>query len=158
MMGSKRLKDLLQGFITNLQPVEMGFDLGSLGSIVVSNLLVMAMLGKLNLQIHIKEIKGESLKSFSEVKGVSFIWPFSKYGQLTPIDAQEPCISSNGIIPPLNPSLLRMWTWLQIPDTLNMWDGGSMYQHRCVEGKMRLGHLWENYLPSFDKINGIVVR
>ena len=51
----------------------MGLEFSSLGNIVVSNLLVMVKLGKLNLQICIKGVEGESLRSFFEGKGVSFI-------------------------------------------------------------------------------------
>ena len=72
----------------------MGLELSSSGSIVVCNLLVMAKLGKLDLQIRIKGIEGESLRSFSEGKSVSLISPFSEYGNMTPIDAQKTCSSA----------------------------------------------------------------
>ena len=117
MTGSESMKKILWGFVANLQPVETGFELSSLGSIVVSNLLVMAKLGKLDLQICIKGIKGESLRSFSEGKDVSFICLFSENGYFMPIDAQKMHSSGNGIGPPLKPSRLRMRTWHQIPDT-----------------------------------------
>ena len=97
--------------------METGFELSSTGSIVVSNFFVMAKLGKLNLQIHIKGIEGESLRSFSEGQSVSLIRPFSENGNLTPIDAQKMRSSGNGIRPPLKPSCLRMRTWCQILDT-----------------------------------------
>ena len=95
----------------------MGLELSSSGNIVVCNLLIMAKLSKLDLQIRIKGIEGESLRSFSESKGVSLISPFSKNGNLTPIDAQKMRSFGNGIGPPFNLALLRMRTWLQISDT-----------------------------------------
>ncbi len=87
MTGSKSLKELLQGFITNLQLVEIGLDLSSTGSIVVSNFLVMVKLGKVNLQIHIKGVEGESLRGFFEGEFIGFIRAFPKNCQLAPIDA-----------------------------------------------------------------------
>ena len=40
--------------------MEVGLELSSLGNIVVSNLLVMEKIGKMDLQIHIKGIEGAS--------------------------------------------------------------------------------------------------
>ena len=117
MMSSESMKKLFGGFVANLQPVETGLELSSTGSIVVNNLFVMAKLGKLDLQIRIKGIEGESLRSFSEGQSVSLIRPFFEDGNLTPIDAQKTRSSGNGSRPPLTPSRLRMRTWLQIPDT-----------------------------------------
>ena len=111
MTGSESMEKLFGGFVANLQPVETGFELSSTGSIVVSNLFVMAKPGKLNLQICIKGIEGESLRSFSEGQSVSLIHPFLENGNLTPIDAQKMCSSGNGIRPPLKPTRLRKRTW-----------------------------------------------
>ena len=116
MTGSESMKKLFGGFVANLQPVETGLELSSTGSIVVSNLFVMAKLGQLDLQIRIKGIEGESLRSFSEGQSVSLICSFSENGNLMPIDAQKTCSSGNGIRSPLKPSCLSKRTWSQIPD------------------------------------------
>ena len=71
---------------------------------------------------------------------------------------QKPSSSGNGVIPPLNPTPMGMWTWLQISDMLDVGDGGSMQQHRRVEEELRFGHLGDSCLPSNAKINGMVVR
>ena len=66
MMGLKSLKELFWSFIANLQTMKLSFDLGSSRNIIIHNLLVMENFGKLNLQINIKRVKGESLRSFFE--------------------------------------------------------------------------------------------
>ena len=158
MTGSESMIFFFGGFVANLQPVETGLELSSTGSIVVSNLFVMAKLGKLDLQIHIKGIEGESLRSFSEGQSISLIRLFSENGNLTPIDAQKMRHSGNGIRPPLKPSCLRMRMWRQILDTKDMRGSGSMHQHRRVEKKLRFGHLGDSCMPSDAKINGIVFK
>ena len=64
MTGSKSLEELLRSLIANLQLVETSFDLGSSSDIVINNLFIMENFGQLDLQIHIKGIKGERLRGF----------------------------------------------------------------------------------------------
>ena len=64
MTGWKSQEELLRSLIANLQPIKMSFDLGSLSGIVIINFFSMVNFGKLNFQIHIKWIKGDSLKGF----------------------------------------------------------------------------------------------
>ena len=60
--------------------MEVIFDLGPLTSIGIRNLFVMPKLGKLDLQINIKRVKGEILRSFLENHGSGLTRPsFKKY-------------------------------------------------------------------------------
>ena len=84
MTSSKSLEELLWNFIANLQPMEVSFDLGPLSSIIIRNLFVMAQFSKLNLQINIKRVKGESFRIFLESYGSGFIRLSSKNSDYHP--------------------------------------------------------------------------
>ena len=66
MIGSKSLEEFFRRLIAKLQPIEASFELDPSSSIIIYNLFLMTKLGKLNLQINIKRVKGESFRSFFE--------------------------------------------------------------------------------------------
>ena len=88
--------------ISNLQPVKVGFKLSSLGDIIVYNLILVTEIGKLNLEIYVKQIHGKSLSASTKIFGSGLIWSSAVGGQLSPINGQEPYSMGDGIIPPLN--------------------------------------------------------
>ena len=97
--------------------MKASLDLGSVSCIIINNLFVMVNFGKLDLQIHIKGIEGKSFRGFLESQSSDLIRVFPKNYQLLAIDAQKVSSSRNSIIPPLNPTNMRMRTWLKISNT-----------------------------------------
>ena len=54
MVSPLRIKKFIWSLITNLQPMEAGYDLSSMGDIIVYDLFLMAKILKLNLEVHVK--------------------------------------------------------------------------------------------------------
>ena len=86
VMSPKQIEKFFGSLVSNLQPMKADLELSSLSGIIVCNLFLAMEVGKLNLDICVKWIHGESLNICTKIFGSGLIQSSIVGGQLSLIN------------------------------------------------------------------------